>query len=102
MKEKIQGNGIVGRYGGEEFCAVLPKVDSDSVVRLIDDILDTVRSTKFSHGNCTVSCGVVSSEYYSSPTEVLKAADEMLYISKRTGKDRASYMFLPKENSPTF
>jgi len=102
LKEKVQGNGIVGRYGGEEFCAILPKLDADSVVRLIDDILDTVRNTKFSHGSCTISCGAVSSEYYSSPTEVLKAADEMLYISKRTGKDKASFMFLPKENSPTF
>jgi two-component system cell cycle response regulator len=99
LKEETTGKGIAGRYGGEEFCLIITKVsNTDEIVELIEKILDRVRNTQFPHGKCTVSCGVVSSEGYESPTEVLKAADDLLYISKKTGKDKASYMFLPKNN----
>lgn len=97
LKEEIAGKGIAGRYGGEEFCLVITKAaNNDEVVETIERILYKVRNTQFPHGKCTVSCGVVSSEGYESPTEVIKAADDLLYISKKTGKDKASYMFLPK------
>ncbi|AMW32571.1 diguanylate cyclase [Fervidobacterium islandicum] len=97
LKEEIAGKGIAGRYGGEEFCLVITKAaNNDEVVEMIERILERVRNTQFPHGKCTVSCGVVSSEGYESPTEVIKAADDLLYISKKTGKDKASYMFLPK------
>ncbi|WP_448376508.1 GGDEF domain-containing response regulator [Fervidobacterium sp.] len=102
LKEKVFGKGIAGRYGGEEFCVVLTKLTDQEVIELIESILDEIRKTEFPHGKCTVSCGVVSSENYESPTEVMKAADDLLYISKKTGKDKASYMFLPKEEDINF
>ncbi len=98
LKEKVSGKGIAGRYGGEEFCVVLTKLTDGEVVELIESILHKIRNTDFPHGKCTVSCGVVNSDNYDSPTEVIRAADDLLYISKRTGKDKASYMFLPREN----
>jgi len=98
LKEKVSGKGIAGRYGGEEFCVVLTKLTDGEVVELMESILDEIRNTDFPHGKCTVSCGVVNSDNYDSPTEVIRAADDLLYISKRTGKDKASYMFLPREN----
>ncbi|MGC8820438.1 MAG: diguanylate cyclase [Fervidobacterium sp.] len=99
LKDAVGDKGIVGRYGGEEFTLVLTKITSkDEVVELIEEILNTIRNTHFPHGKCTVSCGVVSSEIYQSPMEVIKSADDLLYISKKSGKDRASYMFLMDDN----
>lgn len=94
LKESIEDKGIAGRYGGEEFTIILTKTTRDETIQIIEDILEKVRNTKFSHGKCTVSCGVASSYQVESPTEVLKQADELLYVSKKSGKDRASYMFL--------
>jgi two-component system cell cycle response regulator len=89
LKEETAGKGIAGRYGGEEFCLIITKVsNTDEVVELIEKILDRVRNTQFPHGKCNVSCGVVSSEGYESPTEVLKAADDLLYISKKLEKTK--------------
>ncbi len=97
LKEAVGDKGIAGRYGGEEFTLILTKIEIDEVVDFIEGILQKVRTTEFPHGKCTVSCGVVSSENFQSPTEVLKAADELLYIAKKSGKDRAMYMFLPTD-----
>lgn len=97
LKEAVGDKGIAGRYGGEEFTLILTKIGRDEVVNFIEEILQKVRTAEFPHGKCTVSCGVVSSENYQSPTEVLKAADELLYIAKKSGKDRAMYMFLPTD-----
>ncbi|MFN3692235.1 MAG: diguanylate cyclase [Fervidobacterium sp.] len=94
LKESVEEKGIAGRYGGEEFTLVLTKITKNEVVELIEGILKRIRNTEFPHGKCTVSCGVVSSTEFETPIEVLKAADELLYISKKTGKDKASYMFL--------
>ncbi|MFN6992219.1 MAG: GGDEF domain-containing protein, partial [Fervidobacterium sp.] len=94
LKESVEDKGIAGRYGGEEFTLVLTKITKNEVLELIESILQRIRTTEFPHGKCTVSCGVVSSAEFETPIEVLKGADELLYISKKSGKDKASYMFL--------
>ncbi len=98
LKEAVSERGIAGRYGGEEFTIILTKTTKEETVEIIESILQKVRTTEFPHGRCTISSGVVSSEEYQSPTEVLKAADELLYIAKKSGKDRAAYMFLPNRS----
>ncbi|HPC25235.1 MAG TPA: hypothetical protein PLQ59_06965, partial [Fervidobacterium sp.] len=62
-----------------------------------NNILDQVRKTQFPSGKCTISCGVASSKNYHSPTETLKAADKLLYLAKKSGKDKAVYEFLQSD-----
>ncbi|MCX7653886.1 MAG: diguanylate cyclase [Fervidobacterium sp.] len=97
LREMVSEKGIAGRYGGEEFTVVLTKTTKDEVVDIIENILQKIRTTEFPYGRCTVSAGVVSSNDFQSPTEVLKAADELLYIAKKSGKDKAVYMLLPSQ-----
>jgi len=97
LKRNIGDNTIAGRYGGEEFAIVFTNADEKEIVNIVNSILDQVRKTEFPSGKCTLSCGVASSKNYHSPTETLKAADKLLYIAKKTGKDKAVYEFLESD-----
>ncbi|MBP8656805.1 MAG: diguanylate cyclase [Fervidobacterium sp.] len=97
LRKSIGENTMVGRYGGEEFTIVFTNTDEREVISTIDNILDQVRKTQFPSGKCTISCGVASSKNYHSPTETLKAADKLLYLAKKSGKDKAVYEFLQSD-----
>jgi len=97
LRKSIGENTMVGRYGGEEFTIVFTNTDEKEVISAIDNILDQVRKTQFPSGKCTISCGVASSKNYHSPTETLKSADKLLYLAKKSGKDKAVYEFLQSD-----
>jgi two-component system cell cycle response regulator len=83
----------VARYGGEEFAVLLPDTDTDGGCRVADRVLRVVREEPFGHGDLTqrvtVSIGVASFPGHGrTPTEVLHAADEALYVAKHEGRDR--------------
>ncbi|WP_041446705.1 GGDEF domain-containing response regulator [Pseudothermotoga thermarum] len=95
LKEKLREKALVGRYGGEEFVAIFPQVDENNLVKIINELLDKVRSFKFPFvEKCTVSCGVALGKNKQSALETLQEADQFLYIAKRSGKNQARFSFL--------
>ncbi|ODN30254.1 diguanylate cyclase response regulator [Fervidobacterium thailandense] len=94
IRENLPQGAVAGRYGGEEFTIVFTRTNKDIVMETMKRILETVRNTRFGEVGCTISGGVVSSSTYSSPTEVLKAADDLLYLAKKSGKNRVLYAFI--------
>ncbi|HST81691.1 MAG TPA: sensor domain-containing diguanylate cyclase [Kineosporiaceae bacterium] len=83
----------VARYGGEEFAVVLPETDIAGGCRVAERVLRVVREEPFWLGELsqmvTVSIGVASFPGHGrTPTELLHAADEALYVAKREGRDR--------------
>lgn len=84
---------IVCRYGGEEFVIVMPGVDvevarcrAEEWRRSIEDLV--VNSPKGSF-HVTASIGVAVYPAHADSTEdLLRAADDALYIAKRIGKNR--------------
>lgn len=83
---------IVGRYGGEEFIAILPNTLRVSPVQLSEQIVKAVTETPFvmqDHAlSITVSAGVAFSKYQVAST-VFKQADNALYEAKRNGRNRS-------------
>lgn len=85
---------LVGRYGGEEFVAVLPECGPRDAPPLLEDIRQRFAAVAFSHAgqafSCTLSAGVASSADYpkASGAELLVAADEALYLAKRGGRNQ--------------
>ena len=86
-------NAIVGRYGGEEFCVVLP----DSTVCEAEGVAEHFRQTisDVSKGFCvegvsiTASFGVASNtDKTNGCTQLLEKADEALYAAKEGGRDK--------------
>ncbi len=95
LKENLQSDCFIGRYGGEEFVAVFPNADTEKIKENIENLLQTVRTTEFpTIKKCTISCGVAIGENKQSALETLQEADQYLYLSKKTGKDRAKFNFV--------
>ncbi len=83
---------IIGRYGGEEFLAILPETDSKGAVVFAEHIRLLVEKSKFVYQdlqlNITISCGVANRDEVLSKEDLVKKADERLYIAKESGRNR--------------
>ena len=83
------------RYGGEEFCFILPHTDKGTAVEYAQRVLEAVRSHRFSTLTgtlgITASFGVASLECGARTPETLtKMADTALYEAKKAGKNKVS------------
>lgn len=93
---------FTARYGGEEFCIILPCADKQGVMTVAERVLYNVRKLNITHrfseaADCvTVSIGVTSSIITPDASytieDFIKTADEAMYISKTSGRDRATFL----------
>lgn len=85
----------LGRYGGEEFAAVLADTDTDSALQVARHLHDSVAALEIPHRyssvapRATVSIGVATMvpKAGQSLTTLAEAADRMMYEAKSTGKN---------------
>jgi len=83
---------MIGRFGGEEFVAILPNTDKQGAYKFAEKLRQIIEKTKFMYKKTrikvTVSGGVASRNEVNSKEEVLKKADERLYLAKQNGRNR--------------
>lgn len=85
---------VACRYGGEEFCLLLPRTDAQAARRKVNALLKLWRSAVFPvAGGClsglTFSAGVVDSNLGPvAAAALLNAADDALLAAKRLGRNR--------------
>lgn len=88
--ESAQGTAY--RMGGEEFALVLPDLDADQTAEICDQLMTQIRECKVdAHGKVitfTASMGVAQLHDQESAKDWLKRADEALYQSKNSGRNR--------------
>lgn len=95
-------NDFCARYGGEEFVVLLPGSDAEAAKKISDKILTNIQKASIKHeysdasNNVTVSIGYTTANEKSmcSAKQILSSADDGLYISKKTGKNRATFQVL--------
>lgn len=92
LKENLKGSDIVARFGGEEFCVVLKKIDHKKALEFFFKLRTIIATTPVRHSghkpfNFTVSMGVTFSDL-ENVDEMLKQADKALYKAKQNGKNR--------------
>ena len=93
-------NDIVVRYGGEEFAIILPNTDSEGAQTFAERLIKNVSELKIPHEkndaspNVSISIGVTTGkvEYKHDLSMYLKRADEALYISKESGRNKFTYL----------
>jgi len=80
------------RYGGEEFCVVLPHTDSSAAIKIARRIHAAVAAEPVETDDgvlsVTVSMGVATAEDGWNPKSLMDRADAALYEAKRTGRNR--------------
>jgi len=94
IRHMVREMDFTARYGGEELVIILPGTSLDGAVRLADRLRLAVAGTDFAVNgqdfySLTISLGVaVVGPEDKSPAEVIRRADQALYLSKRRGKNR--------------
>ncbi|GGJ46795.1 sensor domain-containing diguanylate cyclase [Deinococcus roseus] len=98
---------VVARYGGEEFAMVLPNTSLVQARQLAERLCQKMTQLGLLHefsevaGHITLSVGVVAASRCDQVTAsvLLQTADEALYHSKHTGRNRATLRALMAEGS---
>ena len=94
LRETAREIDMVGRYGGEEFIAILPNTAEDEAARFAERVRAAVEEHVYRDDateiRMTCSSGVAAfpMEAVDSPEALLKEADEALYAAKETGRNR--------------
>lgn len=96
VREALRPTDSLARFGGDEFAIILPHTDLTGAKAVADRLLHRVRSLTVPTDEegaiqCSVSIGLA--EYRredGTASDLVRRADEQLYLSKRTGKNRYS------------
>jgi diguanylate cyclase (GGDEF)-like protein len=93
LKEETRGKDIIGRYGGDEFVALIvdanDMVKSEEIISRIKERISKICTEMGLEVNVTASIGLS----YTSQTgfdyrRLKEIADDRLYIAKKSGKDK--------------
>jgi diguanylate cyclase (GGDEF)-like protein len=95
LETHTRDSDVVSRYGGEEFCVLLPETDEQQAALWAERIRRVLAATRITAGENTVqvtaSFGAAQRlEDTASPEELVDRADQALLVSKRTGRDRVA------------
>ncbi|MEW6219506.1 MAG: sensor domain-containing diguanylate cyclase [Thermodesulfobacteriota bacterium] len=95
LRESVREMDVVTRYGGEEFCLLLPTAGRREALAVAERVRQGVARASLPANGCaaaaglTVSIGVASfPEHGRSATALLQSADTALYQAKAQGRNR--------------
>ncbi len=90
----VDSNAIVGRYGGEEFCLVLPDSNCDNAGRICEQLRLAVEDHTFYADSHIIKITISIGIYNKLPDDntdlhsVIQNADQALYKAKQNGRNR--------------
>jgi len=95
LQKRLRPNDKLGRYGGEEFCAILPETSLQSAVKIAEELRVMVASHSFNAEGkeirVTVSIGAACLLPDMEMEQLYKGADEKLYQAKRGGRNKVCH-----------
>ena len=94
VRETLRPTDVLARFGGDEFAIILPHTDARGAIAVAERVMKRVRALAIPTDEegaiqCSVSIGIA--EYHAddvSANDLIRRADEKLYVSKRQGKNR--------------
>ena len=95
MKKEARTVDIIGRFGGEEFMAILSETDSKGGSVFAEKVRKHVEKAKFMYKKqriaVTVSAGVSERAKHTNLKAVVNSADEYMYKAKNSGRNQVAY-----------
>ncbi|MBN1141596.1 MAG: EAL domain-containing protein [Deltaproteobacteria bacterium] len=89
LTSSTRNTDLVGRYGGEEFCVILPGLNLEMAFQIAERIRLAIEKNPCGGVKVTVSQGVASLESnVSDPDDLVNQADKALYAAKQSGRNR--------------
>ena len=95
IKAGLKRSSDIGcRYGGEEFCLILPDTDAKGAIALAENFRAKIEATACFYQdteiNITISCGVSTyvQEADIQPEQIFERADNALYLAKSSGRNQ--------------
>ncbi|AUM70429.1 sensor domain-containing diguanylate cyclase [Pseudomonas fluorescens] len=95
LREHARDSDVVGRYGGEEFGVVLSDTDSSGAQTFAERMRHSIEALVVMYNDqrirFTISLGVADlSQASNSHADLIAWADQALYTSKKTGRNRVT------------
>jgi diguanylate cyclase (GGDEF)-like protein len=91
ITECIRQIDLAARYGGDEFCIILPNTSLDEAVLVSQRIVDTVGASPVSWQSVrvplSISIGVGQYGADANPEDITSRSDRALYSAKQSGKN---------------
>jgi diguanylate cyclase (GGDEF)-like protein len=99
-----RGRDMLARFGGEEFVCLLPDTDLEGAKHIAEKLRQAVEGLAIPHvesktaATVTVSLGVATTAQCDAlePPDLLKVADEQLYLAKQSGRNRVCGVQFPQ------
>lgn len=93
IKDNARDIDLIGRYGGEEFCIIMPNATEAEALLLAERIRYKFESSPMTFNgkaiHCTVSIGLCDSGSIKAHfSTMFSAADESLYAAKNSGRNK--------------
>jgi diguanylate cyclase (GGDEF)-like protein len=96
QNEIIEKESECFRYGGEEFCILLPKISIIEAAAAMDRLRVRIEQSEYEWGGqklgVRVSVGLASNKDFSTSAILFESADKALYASKTNGRNQVSYV----------
>ncbi len=93
LQQRLRKADIIGRYGGDEFVALLIDCVADQALKIMDEIRVHFSEIEFfpneaTSVSLTFSCGISTFPKYQSAESLSDSADQALYIAKAGARNR--------------
>jgi diguanylate cyclase (GGDEF)-like protein len=104
LKSCLRTNDSAYRYGGEEFTVILPETGAEEARTVAQRIRSTLEAEVFHPPagrpiSKTISIGVTEYSPMESITDFVRRADQAMYVSKQSGRNRVSVLVPPAEKA---
>jgi diguanylate cyclase (GGDEF)-like protein len=89
LVDALRSKDIVGRFGGEEFIALLPAADESVAANVAERLRQRISALELSHGgSVTASIGVATGAEEHGLDNLISVADRALYAAKSCGRNQ--------------
>ena len=94
LRQHLREDDLAGRYGGDEFCVILPRMNQEEAAQVMERVRETFSNYRAPHiPELRVSLSIGLADFQPSFTSAamwLNAADRALYAAKDNGRNRVN------------